>query len=85
MRKKKINHAKKTVPSNRSMPIDPMAIQQMMQAQGGSEEAGETAPDNEMSEGSPPMPMRGMPPMPVRSMPSGRGGVRKQNYKGKNF
>jgi len=77
MRKKKINHAKKTVSSNRSMPIDPMAIQQMMQAQGGSEEAGETAPDNEMSEGSPPMPMRGMP--------SGRGGIRKKNYKGKNF
>jgi len=72
--KKKINHAKKSVASNKMTKIDPMMMQRMQQLQQmqntPSEEQGETTADNESAEGG----------MPVPS-----GGVRKKNYKGKKF
>lgn len=71
-KKKKINHAKKSVASNKRQAIDPMMIQNiqnMMQQQGGSEEAMESGADNESMEG-------GMGDMMQRPA---------QNYKGKRF
>lgn len=75
-KKKKINHAKKTVPTNRRQAIDPLMMQKMQQMQAmqqqPNEEQGEQGQDNEGMEG-------GMGGMQQGGQPPA------QNYKGRNF
>lgn len=71
---KKVNHAKKSVPSNKMTRIDPLMMKKMTQMnQMQQEEQGETMPDQEAGEQMTPPPSAG-------GLPLGR-----RNYKGRNF
>ena len=69
-KKKKVNHAKKSVASNKRQAINPLMLQQMAQMQQQpNEEQGEQGMDSEGMEGG----MGGMQQAP------------RSNYKGRNF